>query len=152
MGKRRNLTTRKISAYGVPISTTWNRIGMDMVNLIDAVSLRAKRKELLDQLDAVDNALAALGAPSVGFITTPEGSPQEAAAKPASGALPTRLKPPRALSDEHKHALTEGRRKARHSKDVAAGRAREMPDPFPGLAPASSAESQRPRLVKRTRR
>jgi hypothetical protein len=126
---------------------------VDVVKLIDGVSLlRAKRKELLDQLDAVDKALAALGEPNVAVTTTPERNLQEAVEQAATGVLPTKLKPPRALSDEHKHALTEGRRKARHSKDVAAGRAREMPDPFPGLAPASSAESQRPRLVKRRRR
>jgi hypothetical protein len=124
-----------------------------MVNLNDAVSLlSAKRKELLDQLDAVDKALAALSGLSVPFTTTPQGNLQEAAEKAASEVLPTRLKPPRALSDEHKHALNEGRRKARHSKDVAAGHAREIPDPLPGLAPASSADTRRPRLVKRTRR
>lgn len=97
-----------------------------MVILSDAVSLlRAKRKELSAQLDAVAEA--------------------------ASEVLPTRLKPPRALSDEHRHALKEGRRKGRHLKDAAAGRAREMPDPRPGLAPASSADGRRPRLVKQTR-
>jgi len=51
------------------------------------------------------------------------------------------------LSDEHRHALKEGRRKAHHSKEVAAGRAREASDPRPGLALASSADDQRPRLV-----
>jgi hypothetical protein len=123
-----------------------------MVNLSDAVSLlRAKRKELSDQLDAVDKALAALG-PGISSTTRPEGNPQAAAGETASEVLPTRLKPPRALSDEHRHALKEGRRKARHSKEAAAGRAREMPDPRPGLAPASSADGQRPRLVKQTRR
>jgi hypothetical protein len=105
-----------------------------MVNLSDAVSLlQAKRKELSDQLDAVDKALAALNGPA------------------ASEVLPTRLRPARALSDEHRHALKEGRRKARHSKDAAAGRAREILDPRPGLAPASSADGRRPRLVKQSR-
>ena len=121
-----------------------------MVILSDAVSLlRAKRKELSDQLDAVDKALAALGGP--GIASAFERNPQEAVAETAIEVLPTRLKPPRALSDEHRHALKEGRRKARHSKDAAAGRAREMPDPRPGLAPASGADGRRPRLVKQTR-
>ena len=70
----------------------------------------------------------------------------------AGTVLPTRVKAPRMLSDEHKHALNEGRRKARHSKAAAAGFAREMPDPSPGLAPASSLGGSQPRLVKRTNR
>ena len=42
-----------------------------MVNLSDAVRLlRAQRKELSDQLDAVDKALAALG--------EPRGAPEQA--------------------------------------------------------------------------
>jgi hypothetical protein len=99
-----------------------------MINLNDAVSLlREKRKELLEELEAIDKALAAL----------------------TVAVLPTRLPARRTLSDEHKHALTEGRRKARHSKDVAVGFARELPERSP--TPASSA-SREPRLVKRTRR
>jgi len=118
-----------------------------MVNLSDAVSLlQAKRKELSDQLNAVDKALAALGGPG---ITSAGRNLQEEVAETANEVLPTRLKSPRALSDEHRHALKEGRRKARHSKEAAAGRARETPDPRPGLAPA--ADGRRPRLVKQSR-
>lgn len=124
-----------------------------MVNLSDAVSLlRAQRKELSDQLNAVDKALAALGEPRGVLGTRSEGNPREAAEETVTAVLPTRLQPPRKLSDEHKHALKEGRRKARHSKEVAAGRAREMSDPRPGLASASSAHDRRPRLVKHTKR
>jgi hypothetical protein len=124
-----------------------------MVNLSDALSLlRARRKELSDQLDAVDKALAAMVAPVGAPTTRFEGNPQGTAGETASEVLPTRLKPPRTLSDEHRHALKEGRRKAHHSKEAAAGRAREMPDPRPGLAPASSVDSRGPRLVKQTRR
>jgi hypothetical protein len=124
-----------------------------MVNLGDAVSLlRAQRKELSDQLDAVDKALAALAEPRGVPETSPEGNPQEATGETATEVLPTRLKPPKTLSDEHRHALKEGRRKARHLKEVAAGRAREMSDPRPGLASASSADGRRPRLVKQTKR
>ena len=126
--------------------------GVDVVDLNDALGLlRGKRKELLDQLHAVDKALAALGGLSVDVVATPERNAQEPATKAASGVLPTRLKPRRALSDEHKHALNEGRRKARHSQDAAAGRARELPESVPGLAPTSNADGRRPRLVKRTR-
>jgi hypothetical protein len=124
-----------------------------MVNLSDAVSLlRAKRKQLSDQLDAIDQTLAAIGASGSASTTRSEGNPQGTAGETASEVLPTRLKPPRTLSDEHRHALKEGRRKARHSKEAAAGRARELADPWPGLAPASSADGRGPRLVKQTRR
>jgi len=125
-----------------------------MVNLSDAVRLlRAQRKELSDQLDAVDKALAALGEPrSVPRLGSSEGNSEGAPGETVTEVLPTKLKPPRKLSDEHRHALKEGRRKARNSKDVAAGRARDIPDPRPGLASASSADDRRPRLVKQAKR
>jgi len=108
-----------------------------MVDLTDAVSLlRAKRKELIDQLDAVDKALSVLSGVAGTVTMAPEV---------------TRLDPPRTLSDEHKHALKEGSRKARHSKAAAAGLAREITDPSPGLASGSRASGQSPRLVKRTK-
>ena len=48
-----------------------------MVNLSDAVRLlRAQRKELSDQLDAVDKALAALDEPRGVARTGSEGNPQ----------------------------------------------------------------------------
>ena len=120
-----------------------------MDNLSDAVRLlRAQRKELSDQLDAVDRALAALGEPRGGPKTGSDGNPLAAAGETLTEVLPTRLKPPRKLSDEHRHALKEGRRKAHHSKEVAAGRAREMSEPRPGLALAPGADDPRPRLVK----
>jgi len=101
---------------------------------------------LLDQLQAVDNAIAALGGLSVAVTTTPDGRLAEE--EKASGeVVPTKLKSPRMLSDEHKHALNEGRRRARHSKAVAAGFAREMLE-SPQLTPAA-ADGGRPRLVKR---
>ena len=124
-----------------------------MVNLSEAVSLlRVQRKELSDQLDAVDKALAALGEPRGLPGTRPEAVPQKAAGETATEVVPTKLKPPKTLSDEHRHALKEGRRRAHRSKEVAAGRAREMSDPRPGLASASSADGRRPRLVKQTKR
>ena len=134
-----------------------------MVDLKDAVSLlRAKRKELMDQLDAVDKALSVLSgvAGTVAVLpesavsperVAPEAIPPEASAVQPNEVLPTRLNSPRTLSDEHRHALKEGRRKARHSKDAAAGLAREMTDLSPGLASGSRARSQPPRLVKGTK-
>jgi len=123
-----------------------------MVDLKDAVSLlRAKRKELIDQLDAVDKALSALSGVAGTVTMAPEANPPEAPERTPNTVLPTRLNPRRTLSDEHKHALKEGSRKARHSKYAAAGLAREITDPSPGLASGSRAGGQPPRLVKRTK-
>jgi hypothetical protein len=111
--------------------------------------LQAKREELLDQLDAVDKALAALNGAKIAVAEAPARNPRKATEEAGSPVVPTRVKPQRVLSDEHKHALIEGRRKARQSKDVAAGLAREMADLSPGLALASSDAGRLPRLVKR---
>lgn len=125
--------------------------GVDMIDLNDAVSLlHAKRKELSDQLDAVDKALAALSGVAVAPATRSAATPHQPDVT-ADTVVPSRIKPRRTLSDEHKHALIEGRRKARHSKEAAAGRARELPEPSQRLAPASGAGGLPPRLVKRTR-
>jgi hypothetical protein len=122
-----------------------------MTDLHDAVSLlKAKRNELANQLDAVDKALAALTGVADDSPAT-VGNPAATTETDASIVLPTRLAPRRTLSDEHKHAMSEGRRKARHSKAAAAGLARELSDQTPGLAPASSADARQPRLVKRAR-
>jgi hypothetical protein len=121
-----------------------------MVELNDAVRLlRAKRTELIEQLDAVDKALSVLNGVTGSATVVPEANPQETSARTPDTVLPTRLNPRRTLSDDHKHALKEGRRKARHSKYAAAGLAREVIDPSPELASGSRASGQPPRLVKR---
>ena len=125
-----------------------------MIDLNDAVTLlQAKRKELVDQLDAVDKALAALrsvdGAGSAAIPAAPAATPAPPAETAPSVVLPTKLKPRRTLSDEHKHALSEGRRKAHHSKAAAKGLAREPIDEAPALAPTG--DGRQPRLVKRTK-
>ncbi len=122
---------------------------MTVVDIDDAASLlRAKREALLDQLDTVDKALAALTAAGIIVANAQELHTAKLAEEATSPVVPTRVKPRRVLSDEHRHALTEGRRKARHAKDAAAGRARETLDPAPGLAPTSTV-TDLPRLVKR---
>ena len=117
-----------------------------MIDLTDAISLlQAKRNELVVQLEAVDKALAALSATDGNRGIAAERHYAEP--ERAGGTIvPTKVKAARTLSDEHKHALNEGRRKARHSKDAAAGFARELSDP----SPTPSGERP-PRLVKRTR-
>lgn len=123
-----------------------------MVNLRSTVViLQAQRRELIEQLDAVDRAIAALT--SAADTETAEGKTAKAA-KEAPGDLVaqtvnTRVKPKRVLSDAHKEAIVAGRRKGRAAKEVAAGRAREMPEE--GFVPAIAANSgsDAPRLVKR---
>jgi hypothetical protein len=101
-----------------------------MVDLDRTISaLRARRDELLNQLDAVQKALAA-------------------AEEAESPVVSRRVKPAKVLSEEHRQALIEGGRKARHSRAASAGHARELLDPTPGLAPASQTAAP-PRLVKR---
>jgi hypothetical protein len=101
--------------------------------------LREKRSALLHQLDAVDEALAEL---------TRKATP-ETMSPTVPNVIPTRIDPRRVQSDEHRHASIEGRRKARHSREAAAGRAREALEP----APKSAAAAPRlPRLVKREKR
>ena len=109
--------------------------------------LEGQRRELLDQLDAIDRAIAALG--NVG--TEAAAPPPIAADVPAEGAeemLPTRVKAKRVLSDSHKQALIAGKRKAREAHDVARGIARAMPDD--GFVPAigTRGDGQVPRLIK----
>jgi len=116
---------------------------------IDATAnlLRAKRERLLEQLEAIDRELAALPAAGSADASAQEPRSAEPGDEAADPVVPTRVTSRRVLSDDHRHALTEGRRKARHSREAAAGRAREAIDPAPGLAPASATEL--PRLVKR---
>ena len=119
------------------------------IDLNDAVSLlEAKRKELGEELDAVDKALAALRSVGGSGSAAPGANPASLETAP-SVVLPTKLKPHRTLSDEHKRALSEGRRKAHHSKAAAAGLAREPIDQAPALA--STGDGGQPRLVKRTK-
>jgi hypothetical protein len=117
-------------------------------------TLQATRRELTQQLDAIDKAIAALmsAAPSAELAGAPAGVPAVAAGAEQTDAPPldaVRLKPKRILNDAHKEALARGRRRAREVKEAAAGRARELPDDsfVPALAPVSGA--QPPRLIKK---
>jgi hypothetical protein len=125
-------------------------------------TLQATRRELTQQLDAIDKAIAALvsAAPSAEPARVPRDMP--AVATDASNTAPTdappaidatlkpkRILPRRILNDAHKEALAKGRRRAREVREAAAGRARELPDDsfVPALAPLSGA--QPPRLIKK---
>jgi hypothetical protein len=106
-------------------------------------ALRAKRTELLNQVDAIDTALAAAG---ITAVNAPETQP-EAADDVTSPLVPTRVKARRVLSDEHRQALLDGRRMARHRRAVDEGRARELLGPLP--SPSETAGL--PRLVTRAK-
>ena len=94
--------------------------------------LEARRRELLDQLAAVDAAIAALAS---------EHSPDD--------VVPTRVKAKRMLSDSHKQALVVSKRRAREIHEAAKGLAREKhPDSFvPAIG--KRGDRQSPRLVRR---
>jgi len=109
-------------------------------------ALHAKRTELLHQVDAIDTALAALATAGITVVNAPEAQP-EAADDVTSPVVPTRIKARRVLSDEHRQALLDGRRMARHRRAVDEGRARELLAP----SPAPSQAAGLPRLVKRAK-
>ena len=109
-------------------------------------ALHAKRTELLNQVDAIDTALAALATAGITVVNAREPQP-EAADDVTSPVVPTRIKARRVLTDEHRQALLDGRRMARHRRAVDEGRARELLAP----SPAPSQAAGLPRLVKRAK-
>jgi hypothetical protein len=113
-----------------------------MISLEKSIkALLAEREHLQHQLNAVDQALAALRGTALPTV------PPVQIAHAASDAVPvTRLAPKRVLSEEHKRKLTEGRQRSRQAKEVANGTAREPLDGVPSFA---APNSQAPRLVKR---
>lgn len=120
-----------------------------MVNLRDTVViLQAQRRELIEQLDAVDRAIAALTSAADGAWTD-EGKTAETVKQAPGERVARTVKPKRVMSEAHKQAMIAGRRKGRAAKEVAAGRAREMPEEgfVPAIAAGSGSEA--PRLVKR---
>ena len=108
--------------------------------------LHAKRTELLNQVDAIDTALAVLATVGITVVNVPDPQP-EAADDVTSPVVPTRIKARRVLSDEHRQALLDGRRLARHRRAIDEGRARELL--APSRAPLEAAGL--PRLVKRAK-
>jgi hypothetical protein len=108
-------------------------------------TLSAKRTELLKQVDAIDTALAALAAAGITVVNAPELP--DAADAVTTPVVATRIKARRVLSDEHRQALIDGRRMARHRRAVDEGRARELLAP----SPAPSQAAKLPRLVKRAK-
>ena len=112
--------------------------------------LEAQRHDLLEQLAAVDKAIAALGEGAVAVAVEESASEKEDEVAPAAAAR--QVKPKRVLSDSHKQALVVANRKARHAREVSSGRARELPDDSFVPAIGTRGESQPPRLVKKARK
>ncbi len=127
-----------------------------MVDLSGIVSaLELKRQELLHELDAVDQAIAALRGAQARDTQVENVENRQPASPPAGtgeSPVPTRVKARRVLGEAHKQALTMGRRQARQAKDAAAGHAREMPDASFVPALAARGTDPLPRLVKKPRR
>jgi hypothetical protein len=120
--------------------TTWDQIRRD---------LDEQRRKLIDQLSAVDKAIAALAA-------IPEDEPAADAAEATepsdAGVLPRRVKPKRELTDAHKQKLVASSRRAREVKDAAKGIARELEGDAFVPAIGRRGDGQPPRLVKRPAR
>jgi hypothetical protein len=108
-------------------------------------TLQARRTELMNQVDAIDTALAALAAAGITVLNAPERQ-TEALVDVTSPVVATRVKARRVLSDGHRQALLDGRRMAHHRRAVKEGRARELLIPSP-----ASSEAELPRLVKRAK-
>ncbi len=112
--------------------------------------LEEQRRELLDQLAAVDRAIAALGAGGTQAAAVRPAAADVPAEDIAAAVLPRHVKARRVLSDSHKQALIAGRRRAREARDVAGGLAREMPDDaFVPAIGTRKEDRQPPRLVKK---
>lgn len=111
--------------------------------------LDEQRRALLDQLAAVDRAIAALDGAGADVADT-RAAGADAPADETTGVVARRVKTRRVLSDSHKQALEIGRRKAREARDASKGLAREMPDDaFVPAVGVRGSDRQPPRLVKR---
>ena len=111
-------------------------------------ALEAQRRELLNQLDAVDRAIAALNSVGTAVETTPPDGPVPAG-QTASAVHPRRVASRRVLKEAHLQALIAGGRKARQARDAAKGLARDVPDDSFVPAIGMRGDRQPPRLVKR---
>jgi hypothetical protein len=91
-----------------------------MADLAGAIRmLEEHRIQLVEQLDAINRAIAALkGTDRAGARAKP--LTVAAPATPAAGRVPTRRRRHITLSEEHKRKLVEGRRRAREARAVLA--------------------------------
>ena len=110
--------------------------------------LEEQRRELLDQLDGIDRAIAALGAAGI-EAAEPRPAASSGSVEDIAGTVqPRHVKARRVLTDAHKQALVAGKRRAREAQDVAKGLAREMLGDAFVPAIGTHGDRQPPRLVK----
>jgi hypothetical protein len=116
--------------------------------------LEEERRALLAQLNGIDEAIAALtsAAPARAPAAAKSqsiGEPSQPSGAPAPALVPRQVKAKRMLTEAHKQALSAGRRKARHAREVGTGIARELP--ADGFTPAigKRSDAHAPRLIKR---
>jgi hypothetical protein len=127
-------------------SSFWRKLKA-MAELTRIVELlQQQRRTLLEQLEAVDRAIAALD--GAGTPEAPSGDEPRAEGTPGD-VVATQIKARRTQTDSHRHAVALGKRKARHARDAAKGLVREVHDD--SFVPAIKARGDReaPRLVKR---
>ena len=110
--------------------------------------LEQQRRELLDQVDGIDKAIAALGSAGIEAAEPRPAGSGVSAEDTAGPVQPRHVKARRVLTDAHKQALVAGKRRARQSRDVAKGIAREMPGDAFVPAIGTRGDRQPPRLVK----
>ncbi len=96
--------------------------------------LQEQRRALVEQLEAVDKAIAALHAAD--------------AVDDDDDPAATQVKARRTQTDSHKHAIAVGKRNARNSRDAAKGLMREIQGEDFITAICSRGEQNAPRLVK----
>lgn len=111
--------------------------------------LDEQHREVLERLDAIVGAIAALNSAGAAVRDTRSGEPEIPTEEGASAIVPTRVKPKRVLSDSHKQALVVSKRNALHAKEAAKGLARELPGDSFVPAIGRRGDRQSPRLVKR---
>jgi hypothetical protein len=111
---------------------------VDLERCVNALLL--ERQDLVNKIDAVDRALAAIRNTALSSATA-AGVPEPARRIPEV----TRVRAKRVLSEAHKRALVEGRRKAKVAREAAVGRALDSLESPAIAAPIDGA----PRLVKR---
>ena len=126
--------------------------------------LQEQRRALVDQLAAVDRAIAALDGGgtetdaavvledvtledvALEDVAVDEGTLDE---RPDAAVRARQVKARRMQTDSHKHAIAVGKRKARHARDAAKGLVREIHDDSFVPAIRLRGQGEAPRLVKR---
>jgi hypothetical protein len=118
-----------------------------MINLEPTIQLlHDKRRELLEQLNAIDRAIQALAFvdASLSTRTPPAAGPTQDEPVVGAPVAVVVIPPKRVLTDSQKKALLEGRRKAREAK------LRRSQGLEPGRPAISLPPDPLPRLVKRS--